>query len=272
MPLNTSHALDARRNQLLKSLPALDWMRVQRDLEPIKLRRGDVISEAGAPLRHVYLPTTSTIALMYVTVNGASTEIARIGKEGLVGIALYMGGQATPARAVVQDSGMAYRQSEKSLNEEFRRAGPMQRILLLYAQARLMLVSQTAVCNRQHSIDQRLSRWLLSSLDRHEAAELSITHELISQSLGVRREGITEAVGKLQRLGIVSSSRGRLTIVNRSRLETLCCECYEVIRREYHRLLGGVSHSTGQAPLSFLSTASRSPAAVHFEPAMDTCA
>ena len=272
MPENSFQKPDAHRNKLLRSLPIVEWTRVQRHLEPVQLKVGQVISESALPLRHAYLPITSTIALVYLSVDGTSTEIAGVGNEGLVGIPLFMGGGGAPGRAVVQSAGLAYRMTGESLNVEFQRAGAMQRLLLLYAQAHLMLVSQTAVCNRQHSVDQRLSRWLLSSLDRLDAMELVITHESISKSLGVRREGVSESAGKLQRAGIIESSRGLLTVVDRPRLEASCCECYGVMRREYLRLLGGFTRSTGRSTLSIRGTVSWSNAAMRSENAAHTFA
>jgi CRP-like cAMP-binding protein len=244
--------IDARRNKILRSLPVADWKRLQHHLERVTFELGQVISESGSPLHHVYFPTSSTISLMYVTADGASTEIAAVGSEGLFGIAVYLGGGTMPSRAVVQSSGVAYRLTRECVNEEFKRGGAMKRLLLLYTQARLTLVSQTAVCNRHHSVAQRLSRWLLSNLDRSNDAELLVTHDLISKALGVRREGVTEAAGQLQRSGIIVSSRGRTTVVSRRRLESCSCECYDVVRREYFRLLGDVAHYP--APLLRYST------------------
>jgi CRP-like cAMP-binding protein len=250
MLLQASHSRDARRNKLLAALPDIDWKRVQRNLEPVDLKLGQILSESGSALRQIYLPTTSTVSLMYITVDGESTEIAAVGNEGMVGIAVFMGGHMMPARAVVQNSGRAFRLPAEVLREEFDRGGAMQRLLLLYAQSRLSLVAQVAVCNQHHSVDQRFSRWLLSGLDRSESAELSITHELVSRSLGVRREGISEATGRMQRAGIVTSSRGRLTVIDRAALEAICCECYGVMRREYDRLLGLCARPPARTRLS----------------------
>jgi CRP-like cAMP-binding protein len=242
MGLSSLQSSDARRNNILGSLPQRDWERLESHLEPVKLKLGQVVNQSGSPLHHVYLPTSSTISLQYVTLDGASTEIAAVGSEGLIGIAVYMGGGPMNTRAVVQRSGFAYRITRETVNEEFRNGGALRRLLLLYTQARLTLVLQTAACNRHHSVDQRLSRWLLSSWDRSDAAQLLVTHELISKSLGVRREGITEAAGKLQRSGIIASSRGRTMLLDRRRLETCSCECYGVVRREYARLLGDICY------------------------------
>jgi CRP-like cAMP-binding protein len=245
--------VNARRNKILRSLPEIDWERLQRRLERVELELGQVISESGSPMHHVYFPTSSTISLMYVTLDGASTEIAAVGSEGLFGIAVYLGGGTMLSRAVVQSPGVAYRLTRECLRKEFERDGAMKRLLLLYTQARMTLVSQTAVCNRHHSVAQRLSRWLLSNLDRSNDAELYVTHDLISKALGVRREGVTEAAGQLQRSGIIAPSRGRMTVVSRRRLENCSCECYDVVRREYIRLLGDLTHSP--AALSGHSTA-----------------
>jgi CRP-like cAMP-binding protein len=244
MPPNVFPAHDARRNKLLAALPDNEWKRVQRNLEPIEMPLGKVLSESGSQLRHAYFPTTSTISLAYVTADGVSTEIAAVGNEGLVGVALFMGGKTMPARAVVQSAGWVYRLKGEILNEEFGRGGAMQRVLLLYALVRLTLIAQTAVCNQLHSIEQQLIRWLLLTLDRLGAEELTITHERIANILGVRREGITEATGKLQSLGLIVSSRRRITVIDQAGLEARCCECYGVVRREYDRLLGAGIHAS----------------------------
>jgi CRP-like cAMP-binding protein len=237
MLLYAIHSQEARRNKLLAALPGNEWKRIKRDLEPVEMKLGQILSESGSVLHHVYLPTSSTISLIYITVDGESTEIASVGNEGMVGVPVFMGGQVMSTRAVVQSPGCAYRLPAEVLRDEFARAGALQRLLLLYAQTRLSLVAQVAVCNQHHSVDQRFSRWLLLSLDRSESDELCITHDLISKSLGVRREGITEATGRLQRAGIVLSGRGRLMVLDRAALEAGCCECYGVMRREYQRLL-----------------------------------
>jgi CRP-like cAMP-binding protein len=240
MPPDAIPADDPRRNKLLAAIPNAEWSRVQRNLEPIEMPLGKIVCESGSQLRHVYFPTTSTVSLAYVTADGASTEIAAVGNEGAVGIALFMGGDTMPGRAVVQTAGWAHRLRRESLKEEFARGGAMQRVLLLYTQVRLTLLVLTAVCNQHHSIEQQLIRWLLLTLDRLASQELTITHELIANILGVRRGGITEAAGKLQHLGLIASSRGRITVVDRAGLEARCCECYRVVRREYDRLLGSV--------------------------------
>ncbi len=236
MPLYANFDGGARRNKLLAALPEEEWARLGRDLQPVSLKPGQVMSESGAPSREVYLPTTAVISLLYLTVDGSSTEVAAVGSEGLVGISAFMGGGMMPGRAVVQHGGGAYCLSDEALLKEFRRGGVFQRMLLLYALASHALVAQTAVCNQHHSVDQRLARWLLLSFDRFDSNQMSITHELIGRSLGVRREGVTEATGKMQRRGMITVGRGRLTMIDRRRLEAGCCECYRAIRGEYDRL------------------------------------
>jgi CRP-like cAMP-binding protein len=224
------------RNRLLAALPPGEWARLEPKLEPAFMPLGRVVYEAGMRLEHVYLPTTSIVSLLYVLANGSSAEIAIVGNDGLVGIALFMGGESTPSRAVVQSEGWAYRLSAATLKEEFMRGGPMQRLLLRYTQALIAQMSQTAVCNRHHSIDQQLCRWLLLSLDRLSGDELQMTQELIANMLGVRREGVTEAAGNLQAAGLIRYSRGKIVMLDRSGVEARCCECYAVVRRETERL------------------------------------
>lgn len=240
MAPNAFPADDPRRNRLLAALPHAEWKRVQRNLESVELPLGKILNESGSQLRHMYFPTTATLSLAYVTADGASTEIAAVGNEGAVGIALFMGGDTMLSRAVVQTPGRAYRLGRESVREEFARGGAMQRVLLLYTQVRLTLLALTAVCNQHHSIEQQLIRWLLLTLDRLASEDLTITHELIANILGVRREGITEAAGKLQHLGLIASSRGRITVIDRAGLEERCCECYRVVCREFDRLLSSV--------------------------------
>jgi CRP-like cAMP-binding protein len=192
-------------------------------------------------LNHVYFPTTAIVSLLYVMENGASAEIAVVGNEGVVGIALFMGGDTVPNRAVVQSAGQAYRLQGQLLKEEFNRAGALQHLLLRYTLAMLTQMAQTAVCNRHHSVDQQLCRWLLLSLDRLPSNELIMTQELIANMLGVRREGVTEAVGKLQSAGLIDHERGRITVLDRPGLETRVCECYDVVRNEFARLLPDVT-------------------------------
>ena len=203
---------------------------------------GQVLYESGAQMRHVYFPTTSIVSLLCVMENGASAEIAVVGNEGIVGVSLFMGGETTPSRAVVQSAGHAYRLKGPLLKDEFYRAGPMQRLLLRYTQALLTQMAQTAVCNRHHSLDQQLCRWLLLSLDRLPSNELIMTQELIANMLGVRREGVTEAAGHVQQAGLIEYHRGRITVLDRPGLEARSCECYAVVKKEFDRLLPYVAN------------------------------
>jgi CRP-like cAMP-binding protein len=228
---------DDRRNQLLAALPEADWQRVREHLEVVEMPLGKVLYESGGMMRYVYFPTTSIVSLLYVMENGASAEIAVTGREGIVGIALFMGGETTPSRAVVQSAGEGYRMNAATIKDEFNRAGPTMHVLLRYTQALITQMAQTAVCNRHHSLDQQLCRWLLLSLDRLEGSELKMTQELIANMLGVRREGVTESALKLQRLGFIRYSRGHITVLDRPGLEQRSCECYGVVKREYDRLL-----------------------------------
>jgi len=198
---------------------------------------GKILYESGDVLRYVYFPTNCIVSLLYVLADGASAEISVVGNEGLIGIALFMGGETTPSRALVQSAGFAYRLSAQALKDEFHRNGEVQLLLLRYTQALITQMAQTAVCNRHHSVDQQLCRWLLLSLDRLTSAELVMTQELIANMLGVRREGVTEAAGKLEKLGVIRYARGRITVLDRPKLEQLCCECYAVVKKESDRLL-----------------------------------
>jgi CRP-like cAMP-binding protein len=228
---------DPRQNCLLAALPADVWERLQPHLELTPLPLGHVLYEANSRLQHVYFPTTAIVSLLYVMEDGHSAEIAIVGNEGMVGVALFMGGETTPSRGIVQSEGFAYRLAGRSIKEEFVRAGPMQRLLLRYTQALITQMAQTAVCNRHHTIDQQLSRWLLLSLDRLDSNNLVMTQELIANMLGVRREGVTESAGKLQDLGLITYRRGRITVLDRPGLESHACECYAVVKREFDRLL-----------------------------------
>lgn len=234
-------AHDPRQNRLLNALPADDYNRIAPHLELTPLALGDVLYEPGAKLRDVYFPTTSIVSLLYVMEDGASAEIAIVGNEGILGISMFMGGDSTPSRAVVQSAGHGFRLKVNLLKDEFERFGPTMHLLLRYTQALITQMAQTAVCNRHHSIDQQLCRWLLLSLDRLTSNELSMTQELIANMLGVRREGVTEAAGKLQKAGLIHYSRGRITILDRKGLETECCECYQVVKTEFDRLLPTVT-------------------------------
>jgi CRP-like cAMP-binding protein len=233
--VSTSH--DPCQNGLLRALPATDRERLTKELELIAMPLGDVLYESGSHMRHVYFPTTSIVSLLYVMEDGASAEIAIVGNEGMVGVALFMGGETTPSRAVVQSAGHAYRLKGQFIKDEFTKAASLQHLLLRYTQALLTQMAQTAVCNRHHSVDQQLCRWLLLSLDRLPTNKLSMTQELIANMLGVRREGVTEAAGKLQDKGLIHYSRGQITVLDRPRLEGQACECYEVVKKEFDRLL-----------------------------------
>jgi CRP-like cAMP-binding protein len=228
---------DSRQNRLLEALPASDYARLQSQLELIPMALGQVLYEPGGRLRHVYFPITSIVSLLYVMADGASAEIAIVGREGMLGISLFMGGETTPSHAVVQSAGYGVRLKAQLLKDEFERFGPMMHLLLRYTQALITQMSQTAVCNRHHSVDQQLCRWLLLSLDRLELNELSMTQELIANMLGVRREGVTEAAGKLQDAGLIRYRRGRIVVLDRLALEARSCECYQVVKTEYDRLL-----------------------------------
>jgi CRP-like cAMP-binding protein len=226
-----------RQNHLLAALPEEEYARLLPHLELVPLPLGHVLHESGMQMRHVYFPTTSIVSLLYVMEDGASAEIAIVGNEGIVGVALFMGGESTTSRAVVQSAGHAYRMKGQLLKDEFYHAGPMQRLLLRYTQALLTQMAQTAVCNRHHTLDQQFCRWLLLSLDRLASSELVMTQELIANMLGVRREGVTEAAGNVQRAGLIKYSRGRITVIDRAGLEARACECYAVVKKEFDRLL-----------------------------------
>ncbi len=224
-------------NLLLAAVTADELERLAADLEPVSMVLGDVLYESGSRQDYVYFPTTAIVSLLYVMENGASAEIAVVGNDGMVGVSIFMGGETTPSRAVVQSAGMAYRLPGRILKREFTRGATMQHLLLRYLQALLTQMSQTAVCNRHHSVDQQLCRWLLLSIDRLPSDKLVMTQELIANMLGVRREGVTEAAGELQRAGLIRYSRGRITVLDRAGLEARACECYAVVKRESDRLL-----------------------------------
>jgi CRP-like cAMP-binding protein len=226
-----------KQNHLLAALPVAVQERLFPHLEFVPLPLGKVLYESGDALRHVYFPTDSIVSLLYVMESGASAEISVVGNEGLIGVALFMGGESTPSRAVVQSAGSAYRLVGQRLKDEFTRHGEMLLLMLRYTQSLITQMAQTAVCNRHHSIDQQLCRWLLLSLDRLSGNKLTMTQELIANMLGVRREGVTDAAGKLQDLGVIEYSRGQITVLDRPKLETLSCECYAVVKKETDRLL-----------------------------------
>ncbi|MGM0912924.1 MAG: Crp/Fnr family transcriptional regulator [Pseudomonadota bacterium] len=228
---------DPRQNHLLAALSRDEYERLAPHLEWVELKLGDSLVESEKVMRHVYFPTDSIVSLLCVMEDGDSTEIAVVGFEGIVGISLFMGGETTPSRAVVQSAGSAYRLKGQLMKDEFERASTLQHLFLRYTQALITQMAQTAVCNRHHSLDQQLCRWLLLSLDRLPTNELVMTQELIANMLGVRREGVTESAGKLQRAGLISYHRGRIKILDRPGLEERVCECYAVVKREYDRLL-----------------------------------
>jgi len=230
-----SHA--PQQNHLLDALPAAEREQIYPHLQLVEMPLGKVVYEPGDVPRYAYFPTDCIVSLLYILEDGASTEISIVGNDGLIGVALFMGGGTTPSRAVVQSGGHAYRLPGHKLREEFHRNAAIRLLLLRYTQALITQMAQTVVCNRHHTVDQQLCRWLLLSLDRLPASELTMTHELIANMLGVRREGVTGAVSKLQRLGVIDHSRGHITVLDRPALERLSCECYAVVRRETDRLL-----------------------------------
>ena len=233
------HAPQPQDNHLLAALSPEERERLYPHLQLIPMPLGKVLYESGNVQRHVYFPTDSIVSLLYVMADGASAEISVVGNEGLIGVSLFMGGETTPSRAIVQSAGSAYRLAGQQLKEEFHRNGGMQLLLLRYTQALITQMAQTAVCNRHHSVDQQLCRWLLLSLDRLSSNQLTMTQELIANMLGVRREGVTEAAGKLQELGVIRYARGRITVLDRPELERQCCECYAVVKKETDRLAPG---------------------------------
>jgi CRP-like cAMP-binding protein len=241
MPVNA--AANPKANHLVAALPASAWERWRDHLEAVQMPLGEVLCESGNTLSHVYFPTTAIVSLLYVMENGAAAEIAVVGNEGLVGISLFMGGESTPSRAVVQSAGAGFRMPAAMIKHEFNRFGPVMHLLLRYTQALITQMSQTAVCNRHHSLDQQLCRWLLLSLDRQQGSELVMTQELIANMLGVRREGVTEAAQRLQEAKLISYARGRIQVLDREGLQRRSCECYGVVKKEYDRLLpAAVAH------------------------------
>jgi CRP-like cAMP-binding protein len=230
------------QNHLLAALPTEDFERLATHLELVPMPLGKMLYEPDGQLQHAYFPTTCIVSLHYVTESGASAETAGVGNEGIVGISLFMGGDTTSSSAVVQTAGYAYRLERRLLKQEFDRAGALQRLLLRYTQALMTQMSQTAVCNRHHSVEQQLCRWLLLTIDRLSSSDLIMTQELVAGMLGVRREGITEAAGNLQRAGFISYRRGHIAVLNRVGLEKTTCECYAVVKKELGRLLSDVQH------------------------------
>jgi len=233
-------AHEAHHNRLLAALPAADFERLAARLERVTLRLGDMLYEPGGQLQHAYFPASCIVSLHYVMETGASASVAGVGREGVVGISLFMGGETTPSSAVVQTAGFAYRLERRWLKQEFERSGALQHLLLRYTQALMTQMTQTAVCNRHHSVEQQLCRWLLVTLDRIPSGEIVMTQELVASMLGVRREGITEAAGRLQEAGFIRYRRGHLAVLARAGLETRSCECYGVVRKEFARLLTDV--------------------------------
>ncbi|MBI3345464.1 MAG: Crp/Fnr family transcriptional regulator [Gammaproteobacteria bacterium] len=233
------------QNHLVAALPTAEFERLAPHLELVAMPLGEVLYESGGKLQHVYFPTTAIVSLQYIMESGASAEIAGVGNEGILGISLFMGGETTPSRAVVQTAGYGYRLKAQLMMQEFNRAGLMMRLLLRYTQALLTQTAQTAVCNRHHSVEQQLCRWLLLTLDRLPANELTMTQELIAGMLGVRREGITEAAGHLQQAGCIRYRRGHITVLDRPGLESRVCECYAVVKKEFDRLLCDVQNRQG---------------------------
>jgi CRP-like cAMP-binding protein len=238
------------RNHLLAALPAVEFERVAAHLEPVQMPLGRILFEPGEQMLHAYFPTTAIVSLHYVMESGASAETAGVGNEGVVGISLFMGGDTTSSSAVVKTAGEAYRLESRVLKQEFQRAGLMQRLLLRYTQALMTQMTQTAVCNRHHSVEQQLCRWLLSTIDRVPSGELVITQELVASMLGVRREGITEAAGNLQHAHFIRNRRGHISVLDRPGLESRACECYAVVKKELDRLLCDFQYRQGAAAIA----------------------
>ena len=224
-------------NHLLAALPVSDYKRLVAQMELVHLPQGKILCEAGAALNYVYFPTTAIISLLYLTEDGGCAETAVVGKEGLLGVSVFMGAESTPSQALVQTAGAAYRLSKPALKQEFERSSAVRQVLLRYTQALITHMAQTAVCNRHHSVDQQLCRWLLVTLDRSPSNVVSMTHELIANKLGVRREGVTDAAGKLRSAGLINYNRGQITVLDREGLEARSCECYGVVKDEFDRLL-----------------------------------
>ena len=236
------------QNHLLAALPAAEFEQLSPHLELVPMPLGEILYEPGGQMQHAYFPTTAIVSLHYVMESGASAETAGVGNEGVVGMSLFLGGDTTPSSAVVQTAGHGYRLAGRLLKQEFHRAGLMQRLLLRYTQALITQMTQTAACNRHHSVEQQLCRWLLLTLDRMPTNELVMTQELVASMLGVRREGITEAAGKLQQAGVIRYRRGHISVLERAGLERRACECYAVVKREMDRLLSDVQYRQGISP------------------------
>lgn len=236
------------QNQLLAALPAAEFERLSSRVELVPMRLGDALYESGRQLEHAYFPISSIVSLLYVTRSGASSEIAGVGPEGVVGVPLFMGGNTTPSSAVVRTAGHAYRLARRVLADEFLRAGALQRLLLSYTQALITQMCQTAACNRHHSVEQQLSRWLLWTVDRLPGQEMTMTQDLVASLLGVRRESVTEAAGRLQKIGFIRYRRGHITVLDRIGLQSCACECYAVVKKEMNRLLPGSRPHVGNSP------------------------
>ena len=245
-----SSSQSPNQNHLLAALPTAEFERLAPHLELVPMRLGEMLYEPGGQLQHAYFPTTAIVSLHYVTESGASAEIASVGNEGVVGISLFIGGDTTPSSAVVQTAGHAYRLERHLLVQEFNRGGLMQGLLLRYTQALITQMFQTAACNRHHSLEQQLCRWLLVTLDRVPSGPLIMTQELVANMLGVRREGITEAAGKLQNAGIIRYRRGHISVLDRGGLESRACECYAVVKKELRRLLSDVQYRQGTSAVA----------------------
>ena len=237
MMLSLAETHHPEQNHILAALPEPERERLYRHLQLVPMPLGKVLYESGDTLRYAYFPTDSIVSLLYVMEDGASAEISVVGNDGVIGVSLFLAGETTPSRAIVQSAGSAYRLRGDRLKQEFNRHGQMLHLLLRYTQALITQMAQTAVCNRHHSVDQQLCRWLLLSLDRLPSSQLTMTQELIANMLGVRREGVTDAAGKLQNLGVIKYTRGQITVLDRAKLEGLCCECYAVVKRETDRLM-----------------------------------
>ena len=236
----------ALKNHLLASLPEDDFARIQSKLEPVSFKLGIPLYESGDRLEYAYFPTTAIVSMLYIMENGSTAEIGVVGNDGVLGMALFMGGDTTTSRAIIQSAGECFKMTAKDLKEEFARGGAFQNLLLRYIQALMTQISQTAVCNRLHSVEQQLCRWLLLSHDRLDSDKLVMTHDLISNMLGVRREGITRAAQKLSERGLIKNTRGTITLIDRQGLEGAVCECYQVVNDEYNRLLSrGIGRSFG---------------------------
>ena len=251
------HAFNPKENYLLAALPDSEYQILLPDLESVSMPLGQVMQASGDAMTHAYFPTTAIVSLLYVMESGASAEVAMVGKKGLIGISLFMGGGSTPSRAVVQSAGRGFRLKARIVKDRFDKSGPLMHLFLRYTQALITQITQTAACNRHHAVEQQLCRWLLLSLDRSLGCDLSMTQELIANNLGVRREGVTEAALKLQRAGLIRYARGHIEVLDRQGLEERSCECYQVVKTEYDRLLPALQ--TASLPQRHLHAAPGAP-------------